>query len=241
MKKILWLFFAAAFFACSTSKSTESTELSTSSNRLNLPDNSTQANFYPDDTVTITGTQYLPILGRSETGTTATLEGIWELQTLNSVPLPNSGINAEMVNNAPPPGTEIRRDSVTTTDTINGVAHTVTEVQIDRMGNPIKKITPPQGSNYHIPAKPSLNFYGSNETFAGFTGCNKIAGRYTISDSGSISFQNATASTKMVCIGDYDEEDFLNTLRKITKFKSDNKGLQLLEGDKVLMVFSKKQ
>jgi len=240
MKKILVLLPVAALFSCGTPKTTKSSAQETASNRLNSPGNGLSSNSNTTDTITVTGTEYLPIVGKSETGTRINLEGAWVLQSMNGSKIPGtSGINTSLTTKAPPPGTEIRRDSVTSTKTINGVTHTTTEVQIDRMGNPLQKITPSQGSNYHIPEKPGLNFYGSNETFSGFTGCNKISGRYTLSDTNSISFHNAAPSTKMVCIGDYDENAFLKALHSVTKFKGTNNELQLMEGDKVVLVFTK--
>lgn len=243
MKKILLIIPAAALLVCcSTSRSNKraaASGKSTTSQRLNLPDNSRSDNQSPD-TIIVTGTQYIPLEGRSETGTRSELEGSWELTSLNGSPVPGkSNINID-VTKPMAPGSEIRHDSTTTTQTINGVTRTTTTVLVDRMAAPGNRITPPQGATYHIPAKPGINFYGSNETFSGFTGCNKYSGRYTVKGKDTISLQSTAASTKMVCIGDYDEEAFLQALKRVNSFKAVNGQLELLEGNKVLLVFSRK-
>lgn len=246
MKKILLILPAAALLTyCSTFKSNHGAKTSTpgtASHRLNLPDNTKAIDTLSTDTVIITGTQYMPIEGRSETGTPVDLEGAWELVSMNGAPIPGrSNINVDITTKKIPEGTEIRHDSTTSTQTINGVTHTTTTVLVDRMGTSGNKITPPQGANYHVPAKPSINFYGSNETFSGFTGCNRFSGRYALTGKDTISLQSAAASTKMVCIGDYDEDAFLNTLKRVNSFKAENNQLELKEGNNVLLVFSKKQ
>lgn len=237
MKKLLTSVpLAFLLLNCGAPKSTQTG--STASQRFNLPVNAGSGNSLSSDTLVMAGTQFIPILGKSETGVIPQLEGTWILQTMNGKTILESDVNIP----APPkmaPGTEMRHDSVTTSETVKGVTRTTTTVEVDRMGNPVKRITPPQGSSYHIPQRPSINFFGSNETFSGFTGCNKFSGRYVISDSNSVSLKSATASTKMVCIGDYDEGAFLNTLHRVTAFKSNSGQLQLLEGDNVILVFRK--
>lgn len=135
------------------------------------------------------------------------------------------------------PGTETRHDSVTTTEKVKGVTYTTTTVQIDKTADNTNRITPPQGSVYHIPQKPGISFYGSNETFSGYTGCNRFAGRYALVGDSAIDLKNATASTKMVCLGDYDEDEYLNTLRKATAYKATDGKLQLLSGNDVILIF----
>ncbi|MCW3108009.1 MAG: hypothetical protein JWQ09_2515, partial [Segetibacter sp.] len=167
MKKILLIMPAAVLLTyCSTFKSNRSAKVSsqsTVSHRLNLPDNSKAVDTLSTDTVIITGTQYMPIEGRSETGTRAELEGAWVLESMNGSVIPGkSNINVEITTKKIPEGTEIRHDSTTTTQVINGVTHTTTTVLVDRMGTSGNKITPPQGPNFHIPAKPSISFFGSN-------------------------------------------------------------------------------
>jgi heat shock protein HslJ len=201
------------------------------------------------DTVSITGSQYIPIEGRNEAGVRPDLQGTWVLQSLGGATITEqSRLNIDVTNKALgkeggagkkyETGTEVRRDS-TVTKLKDGSTQTETMVYLnkDNRGN---NITPPQGTNYHIPERPSLSFYGENETFSGFTGCNKISGRYTMSGKNSISFQNASASTKMVCIGDYDENAFLDALRSVNSFRANNGRLELMDGEKVVLAFAKK-
>ncbi len=192
------------------------------------------------DTVIVTGSEFIPIQGKSPLGTRAGLEGAWVLNTINGTAIPGqSNLHVDLTKKIPA-GTENRHDSTTSTQTINGVTQTTTTILIDKMETQGNKITPPQGPNYHIPERPSISFYGENETFSGFTGCNRFSGRYSVRDTNTINLQSAAASTKMVCIGDYDENAFLNTLHRATSFRSNNGRLELLEGSNVLLVFSKK-
>lgn len=248
MKKTLLIIPVTALLTyCHSPKSTTNTsatvQRATVAHRLNVPDNNSDSTSpLSSDTIIVTGTQYLPIEGRSETGTRADLEGSWELDSLNGSLVPGrSNINVEVLTPKIPVGGEYRHDSTTSSRTVNGVTTTTTTVLVDKMGTPGNQITPPQGPNYHIPAKPAISFFGANETFSGFTGCNRFSGRYIVAGRETINLQSAAASTKMVCLGDYDETAFLNTLRRVSSFKAVNGRLRLLEGNNVLLVFSKKQ
>jgi len=239
MKRIIVLItLASGLSYCSSPHSTDKSNPESASRRFNQPNNVVRSadSSEPAGPIRISGAQYIPVEGRRESGILPELEGKWVLQSMGGTNIPStSSINI-------PPKTALpgeRRDSVTRTEKVNGVTQTITEVNIELPGKEEKRITPPQGTNFHIPEKPSINFYGSNETFAGFTGCNKYSGRYLLSGTNSISLQNATASTKMVCIGDYDETAFLNTLRRVNSFKGTSDQLQLMEGDSVLLVFSR--
>ena len=237
MKKIFVLVPLAVMLSyCGTSQTARSGK-STPSKRVVRTGSSTEA-----DSVVVTGTQYIPVLGKNEAGVRPDIKGTWVLQsmpgsTMGGLKTPNI-INetAQSMQEAKRSGE--KRDSVVT-KTKDGVTRTETNIVYmeDSRGN---KITPPQGANYHIPQRPSINFYGSNDTYSGFTGCNKISGRYSVTGTNSITFKNATPSTKMVCIGDFDETEFVNTLQRVTSFKSVDGQLQLMEGDKVLLVFAKK-
>ena len=244
MKKLLVIIPAAMFVAsCGTAKPSQVSKVGgevTISNGTNSTASAKIDNSQINDVI-ITSREYMPVEGRSETGTRADLEGAWELDSLNGVLVPGkSNLNIQAIARQAE-GTEVRHDSTTNTQTVNGVTRTTTTVLIDRMGTRGNKITPPQGSNYHIPAKPTINFFGANETFSGFTGCNKYSGRYGVSGKNTISLQGAAASTKMVCLGDYDEEAFLNTLKRVNKFAANNGRLRLMEGDNTLLVFYKRQ
>ncbi|MDQ6814060.1 MAG: META domain-containing protein, partial [Bacteroidota bacterium] len=146
-----------------------------------------------------TSAEYIPVEGRSVKGVPVELQGTWILASGIKKTKPNAGIGSRKM----APGSEIRRDSVTRTTTVNGETHTTTEVNIERMGVPQKQITPRQKDNMHQAEKPSISFYGLNETFSGFTGCNKYSGRYKLLGKRLILLDGA-ASTKMVCMGEYD-------------------------------------
>jgi heat shock protein HslJ len=184
---------------------------------------------------TSTQSEYIPIEGRSEAGVPKELQGTWVLSSGLQKSKANVTVGAKKLT----PGTETRRDSVTTTTTVNGETHTTTEVNIERMGTPVKQITPPQKDNLHKAENPSISFYGANETFSGFTGCNKYSGRYRITGNKLLLLDGA-ASTKMVCLGDYDEQDYLNSLKKINSFRAVNGKLELLNGNDIVLTFSRK-
>ena len=194
------------------------------------------ANSQANDSITITGTEYVPIEGRREGPTK--LEGSWVLSKgLTARP---SNLQKKFEEKKQAPGTEISRDSVTRTRTVNGVQSTTTEYQIRQVAAPIaSEFTPPQGDEVHEPESPSISFFGLNETVTGFTGCNKYSGRFTLRGN-KISFNHVNASTKIPCLGKYDEKEFVSKLKKVNAFKNDGGKLQLLHGDEVLLVFNKK-
>ena len=187
------------------------------------------------NTDTAIGSEYIPVEGRSKNGVPKELQGTWVLVSGLQKTKPPVDLEPRKV----APGSEIRRDSVTTTTTVNGVTRTTTEVDIERMGTPEKQITPAQKDNMHKADKPSISFYGSDETFSGFTGCNKYAGRYTLSGKKLI-LLNGAASTKMVCMGEYNEQDYLNSLKRVNTFRANNGMLELMDGNDVVLTFAKK-
>lgn len=214
---------AALIASCGTPKSTRS---GSGSNAMRTASSNTS------EEVTVTGTEVLPVLGRNEFGVRPDLEGTWVLQSSPGGSLAN--------NRTPPPTVETKNDTTVTTEVVNGETRTVTNVQMVKEKE--ARITPPQSSNpnMHVPDKPNIRFFGSNETVSGFTGCNKFSGRFTQTGRNSISFQNVNPSTKMVCIGDVDEVAFMNILRRVNAFRSSNGQLELMNGSDVLLVFSKK-
>ena len=224
MKKVLILIpIAALMFSCGTPKP----------NRSGSGSNAMQTNRSSgSEEVTVVGTEYIPVEGKNEFGIRGDLEGNWLLESAPGGSLAN--------NRSAAPPIVMRNDTTTRTETVNGVTTTSSSVQIIKPQD--ARITPAQSSNpnIHVPEKPSLRFFGSNETFSGFTGCNKISGRFTQMGRSSLSFSKANPSTKMVCIGEYDEEAFVGMLRRVTNFKSNGGKLQLMEGDNILLVFSKK-
>ncbi|MCY7421373.1 MAG: META domain-containing protein [Chitinophagaceae bacterium] len=187
-----------------------------------------------DDTIIITGVQKIPLLGRSENGILQEIEGTWQLVSINGNDVADfGGFDSSLIKR-----TNVTSGTLTRTKVINGV--TTTETIIERPANEGKKITPAQSGHYHIPQKPYLSFYGSNETFSGFSGCNKLSGRYRIIGQKNINLSKAAASTRMACIGDYDENLFINTLHEVNSFKIEKGQLQFLKGSKVVLVFDKK-
>ncbi len=174
------------------------------------------------DSVVVTGAQYIPLFGRNEKGVNPDIEGSWELTSME--------------------GLVVRGDVIERFKTIEASKYKVsnnTDSVIYSEGG--AKITPKQRDNYHIPERPSINFYGANETFSGFSGCNRYSGRYEMPDSNSITLKNATPSTKMVCIGDYDENQFIENLHKVNKFKGSDEKLELMQGDSVILTFGRKK
>lgn len=186
------------------------------------------------DTVIVDGETYIPVEGRAETP--SKIEGNWILQS--GLKKSNHEKSKEVYAEKPKPGTETGRTIRTTTSTENGVTTTTTETDIELVKQKAPQITPGQKNKMHKPAKPSISFYGVNETFTGFTGCNKFAGRYHVSGN-AISLQSANPSTKMACIGDYDEHEFLDKIAKAKSFRVSNGRLQLLNGNKVLLEFAR--
>ena len=223
MKKLLFIPIAIMIASCGTPKSTRT---GSSSNAMRT------ANSTESEEVKVTGTEVLPILGRNEFGVRGDLEGSWVLQ---------SSPGGSLANNQPAPAPVKTGVSTTTnTETVNGETRTTTQEVIVREKE--ARITPPQSANpnMHVPEAPSIRFFGSNETVSGFTGCNKFSGRFSQSGANSISFQNVNPSTKMACIGDYDEAAFMNQLRRVNSFRAAGGKLELMNGSDVLLVFSKK-
>jgi heat shock protein HslJ len=253
MKPVLFAAFASlAFVHCGPPKLTNTGE-PTATTRFNSGASPTINKSGRPDTVAVTGSAYLQVLGRNENGMYPDLEGSWELVKMPEGDLTsnkniiNEVANAKTADGKPYTGTvmsesmkgakEIRRDSSTVKSKQSSTTTTTVYLVNDE---PENKITPAQGTKYHLPEKPSLNLFGSNETFSGFTGCNRIAGRYTLAKNHGISFSHSAASTRMACIGDYNEQVFLNALKRVNKYKSTGTELQLMDGNDVLFVFARK-
>ena len=222
-KSMIIIPITALLVSCGTPKPNRT---GSGSNAMQTNKNSTS------DEVAVVGSEYIPVEGRNEFGMRRDLEGTWILESAPGGSLAN--------NKGGIPPVETKNDTVTKTETVNGITTTSNTVQMTKPQD--ARITPAQSSNpnMHMAEKPSLRFFGSNETFSGFTGCNKISGRYIQMGINGLSFSNTNPSTRMVCIGDYEEEAFVGMLRRVSTFKSVGGKLQLLEGDNVLLVFSKK-
>lgn len=175
------------------------------------------------DSVFVTGAQFIPLYGKSETGINPNIEGTWVLESMEGLVVKGDVVERFKL---------IEASKYKTTNLAD------TAITYSEAG---AKITPKQKDNYHIPEKPSISFYGANETFSGFTGCNRFSGRFEMSDSNSISLKNATPSTKMVCLGDYDEDKYIENLHKINKFETTDETLKLMEGGKAILTFSRKK
>lgn len=86
--------------------------------------------------------------------------------------------------------------------------------------------------------KPVLQFEANNK-LAGTTGCNHLSGTYTLKQ-GNLAIGTGIATTKMACAG-YEENIFLEALTRVTKSEIQNGSLNLYDGNKLLMVFTKRQ
>lgn len=219
MKRLLFLCFATIIFSsCKTFFQHKSKDTAVSTGTRNVMDNPGREK--APDSFIVTGAQFIPIYGQSENGVKPDLEGKWILESMEG-----SSFNGDIVKK------------------LDSIAASKIQIPVGRTDITIKqdgaKITPAQGSNYHIPERPNISFFGSNETFSGFTGCNKFSGRYELADSNTIVLKNAAASTRMVCIGDYDEDKFLDNLHRINKFKGNYGKLEMMVDDKVILTFSK--
>lgn len=188
--------------------------------------------FAQKDTTSNIDTVLVPLEGRAETPTT--LEGTWLLQSGIKI---KSKSEVNLVKK-PAPGAELRQHEVTTTKMVNGEQITTTEVDVVTVAEPDKQVTQPQGNRLHYPDKPGISFYGKNQTLSGFSGCNRFSGRY--SAKGNHIDIETDASTQMACIGQYDEKEFMDKLKKVNKYKVDNGKLELMKGDNVELVFTRK-
>lgn len=234
---------AFLFAKCDTVKPAKTTnapsdESGTAAKRWNMPETGSVST-YGADTLIVRQSSYIPIEGR--TLAAPDLEGTWELESINGKWLTaRSNLKPEVIAKAVHDAARAKSGSETVVDTIrmkDGIKTSTSTIIWERDSS--AKITPPQGGNYHIPEKPSLRFYGLNETFSGFTGCNKISGRYNTSDTSGISFNNATPSTKMVCMGDYDEGSFVKAINRVNNYKVTKNQLQLLDGNEVVLILNR--
>lgn len=73
---------------------------------------------------------------------------------------------------------------------------------------------------------PSIRFNAGRSTFTGNTGCNRMSGSFTRTDT-SLTFSEQITLTKMVCPG-YNEAAFLKTLLNTNRYKKENGVLILL-------------
>jgi len=93
--------------------------------------------------------------------------------------------------------------------------------------------------NTNTPLQPYIHLYGSNGSFVGFTGCNRISGTISGTGNNSIHFDNTNPSTAIPCVGGEDEQAFLSALQRVNAYSVSNGQLQLMDGSNVVMTFSK--
>jgi len=93
--------------------------------------------------------------------------------------------------------------------------------------------------NTNTPIQPYIHLYGSNGSFVGYTGCNRISGFISGTGSNSIHFDNSNPATAIPCMGGNDEQAFINALQRVNAYSISNGQLQLMDGNNVVMTFSK--
>jgi heat shock protein HslJ len=86
--------------------------------------------------------------------------------------------------------------------------------------------------------RPELQFDQSKNTVSGTTGCNRINGSYSASNS-AFSFGNNIAMTKMACPG-YEESVFLEALNQINRYEITDGQLRLMHDSTLVMSFVRK-
>ena len=220
MKFVILLFVTFIFSQCKTFYKSGG-KSKTAEKRINWYNDGSWKDKGPD-TIVPKGIQYIPLFGKRESGVNRDIEGSWELESMD--------------------GYVIKGEAVKKLDSLEQAKlKRVTKDGANFVYSKDPKITPPQGSRYHIPEKPSISFFGANETFSGFTGCNRYSGRYVMPDSSTISLKAAAPSTRMVCLGDYDEEAFLDNLHRVSNFRGSDDKLELLEGERVILTFTRKE
>lgn len=235
MANFIRLFLIALLFSyCSSNKSTSSSPSTAKKRIVHLNDTLKARYRVPDeaDSVHWVGSQYVPITARREF-TPDPLEGMWVLDSMNGQKVPNpTGLNTEKISDGELGKTQESNNSNNGTLESPGLSESETDLES-------RRITPPQGSKFHLPEKPRISFFGGNETFSGFTGCNKFSGRFHITAPNKLQLSNAAPSTKMVCIGDYNEEDFIKALHQVNGFRAQGNSLALLSGTNPILVFTR--
>jgi len=93
--------------------------------------------------------------------------------------------------------------------------------------------------NTNTPMQPYIHFYGSSGSFVGYTGCNRISGFLSGTGGNAIHFDNTNPSTAIPCAGGNDEQSFLSALQRVNAYSVSNGQLQLMDGNNVVMTFSK--
>lgn len=85
---------------------------------------------------------------------------------------------------------------------------------------------------------PSIYFNVKGARFTGYTGCNKMSGRFALRDR-KLSFSQQLMVTKMECQG-YNEKQFIVNLLRVTDYKLENGILILMYGSTPLSKWMRK-
>jgi heat shock protein HslJ len=79
-----------------------------------------------------------------------------------------------------------------------------------------------------LPRPPALQLAAASDQLGGFTGCNRLLGRYRL-DGSTLAFGDL-GSTRMACaVGAADEQRFLETLPRVQRWQMQGRELQLLD------------
>lgn len=93
----------------------------------------------------------------------------------------------------------------------------------------------------NISSAPTINFLESDESvIAGFSGCNNFTGKYVCKED-KLTFQEFGTFTNMACSGEYNESIFMERLKNVDSFRMNKGDLEMLNKDKVALVFYKEK
>lgn len=190
-----------------------------------------------------------PLFSRSQTieiannnaGLQHVLKGNWELVVTdgNVTSDKNENTNTDKTRKIKEKEIVIGVDSTVKVNADGSVETTITTVYRGEREDKENRYTPLQSDRMHKAEKPSLRFFGESRAFSGFTGCNKLAGLYEISRDNEVDLSVAAPSTRMACIGGYDEEKFMNGLKSVTHYKLEANKLILLKENLVIFTFTR--
>lgn len=211
--------------------SSSSTTSSTSSLNNNASANSSTANQMNGSTSTTNTTTDQPISGTSATtGTTAaaiTGSGSATTETTSGSVSSSAGVNAS--SSATVSGsTDVNSNvSGSTSSTLNG---TTANMDVNSVNY--------NAANGNLYQMPKFNLYLDNGSFTGYTGCNSVSGRVSVSGN-SLRFLNTEPSTSIDCLGGLDQTVLLDLLRRVDSYSYVGDELQLMQGNQVLLRFKK--
>ncbi|MCK7555321.1 META domain-containing protein [Chitinophaga sedimenti] len=82
---------------------------------------------------------------------------------------------------------------------------------------------------------PTIKFEKEGGRVSGYAGCNRMMGTFTVNGA-TLKF-SPLAATKMACMGDNVETEYLSALAKVNAFGVDAGMLQLQEGEAIIAKF----